>query len=55
MTSFPKRGTIRDDLSPGLRVVGFERNSVIAITVTEKVETILRVFYGSRDVDGLMK
>ncbi len=55
MTSFPKRGTIRDDLSPGLRVVGFECNSVIAITVTEKVETILRVFYGSRDVDGLMK
>ncbi len=55
MTSFPTRGTIRDDLSPGLRVVGFERNSVIAITVTEKVVTILRVFNGGRDVDGLMK
>jgi toxin ParE1/3/4 len=32
LTDFPERGTMRDDLWPGLRTVGFERRATIAFT-----------------------
>ena len=44
-----ERGTLRDDIRPGLRVVGFERRIVAAFTVTDDEVTILRLFYGGRD------
>lgn len=44
-----ERGHRRDDIRPGLRIVGFERRVTIAFTVTESQVTILRLFYGGRD------
>lgn len=44
-----ERGHARDDIRPGLRVVGFERRIAIAFTVSETRVTILRLFYGGRD------
>lgn len=41
-----ERGQRRDDLRPGLRVVGFERR--IAITVSSTEVTIPRFYYGGR-------
>ena len=49
---FPERGTRRDDLRPGLRVIGFERRAVIALQVAETTVTILRILYGGRDLDA---
>ena len=46
---FPERGTRRDDLEPGLRIVGFERRVTIAFHVSETAVTIDRIFYGGRD------
>ncbi|MDP1873334.1 type II toxin-antitoxin system RelE/ParE family toxin [Phenylobacterium sp.] len=43
-----ERGTRRDDIRPGLRMIGFERRVTIAFVVGEQV-TILRVFYAGRD------
>lgn len=42
-----ERGTHRDDVRPGLRVIGFERRVAIAFIVesSERV-VILRLFYG---------
>lgn len=40
-----ERGTRRDDIRPGLRIVGFERRVTVAFTVTETKVTILRLFY----------
>lgn len=37
--------------APGLRVLGFERRAVIAVSVAADVVTILRVLYGGRDID----
>ncbi len=51
LTIFPERGTRRDDLRPGMRLLAFERTAIIAIAVDEKAVTILRVLYGGRDVD----
>ncbi len=50
---FPERGTRRDDLFPGLRVVGFERRVTIAFHVGADTVTFLRILYGGRDIDAL--
>ncbi len=44
-----ERGQRRDDIRPGLRILGFERRLTIAITVETEEVTILRVFYGGAD------
>ena len=48
--TFPKRGTRRDDLRPGLRTVGFRRRVTIAFTVEEQTVAIIGVFYGGQEV-----
>jgi toxin ParE1/3/4 len=50
--TLPERGILRDDLRPGLRVIGFERRITIAFHVTAKTVTIDRLFYGGRDWEG---
>lgn len=48
------RGHHRNDIRPGLRIVGFERRVTIAFCVDESAVTILRVFYGGRDWEPLV-
>ena len=50
---FPERGTRRDDLFPGLRIVGFERRATLALLVDGDTVTFLRVLYGGRDIGVL--
>lgn len=49
--TFPERGTRRDDIRPGLRLVGFHRRATIAFTVSGDTVTIIRMFYAGQDVD----
>ncbi len=49
------RGHRRDDIRPGLRVVGFERRVTVAFQVTEARVTILRVFYGGRNWESTLE
>ncbi len=51
LESFPKRGTPRDDVRPGLRVAGFERRVSIAFQVGSETVTILRILYAGRDLE----
>lgn len=44
-----ERGHRRDDLRPGLRILGFERRLTIAFTVDADAVTVLRIFYRGRD------
>jgi toxin ParE1/3/4 len=46
---FPERGRWRDDVRPGLRIIGFERRVTIAFHVTRERVTIDRVFYGGQN------
>lgn len=48
---FPQRGLSRDDLLPGLRLVGFERRVSIAFHLDRDRVTFDRILYGGRDVD----
>ncbi|UYN94767.1 MAG: type II toxin-antitoxin system RelE/ParE family toxin [Enhydrobacter sp.] len=44
-----ERGRLREDLRPGLRIIGFERRVAIAFTVSDDEVLILRVYYGGRN------
>ncbi len=44
-----ERGTLRSDIRPGLRVIGFERRLAIAFTVEAERVIILRIFSGGRN------
>ena len=44
-----ERGRRRDDLRPGLRIVGFERRVAIAFVVSDSEVTILRLYYGGQN------
>lgn len=49
-----ERGSRRDDIRPGLRVIGFERRVTIAFTVELHQVVILRVFYGGANWEDEM-
>jgi toxin ParE1/3/4 len=51
MTPFPQRGTLRNDIRPGLRTLGFERRVTIAFTVRGDEVIILRILYAGRSLD----
>lgn len=55
LTHAAERGTRRDDLRPGLRVIGFERRVSIAFSVHDERVTILRIFYGGRNWEEIMR
>ncbi len=48
VAEFPERGTMRDDLYPNIRIMGFERRASIAFLVNETTVRIVRIFYGGR-------
>jgi toxin ParE1/3/4 len=52
MAIFPERGTRRDDIWQGLRLVGFERKATIAIEVKADQVRIARIFGRGQDVEG---
>jgi toxin ParE1/3/4 len=54
LATFPERGTQRDDLRLGLRILGIERRALIAFRVTQDTVTILRLLYGGRDLGAAL-
>jgi toxin ParE1/3/4 len=51
LQALPERGSRRDDLRPGLRVMGFEHRALIAFHVTTGCVAILRILYGGRSIE----
>ncbi len=49
------RGRARDDILPGLRIVGFERRVTVAFLVRDEDVVILRLFYGGRDWESQLR
>jgi len=52
---FPHRGHRREDLRPGLRVMGFERRASIAFQVLRTEVVIVRIFFGGRDYESILR
>jgi len=55
LSVFPDRAITRDDLHPGLRVLGFERRAVIAFQITADAVIILRILYGGRRLETVFR
>lgn len=55
LSEFPKQGTPRDDLRPGLRTMSWRRRVTIAFVVEERDVAVIGVFYGGRDFDALLR
>ena len=53
--TFPERGTRRDDLRPGLRVVGFARKVTVAFHINDDMVTIDSVLYGGRNLSTALR
>ncbi len=53
LSTFPERGTKRDDIRPGLRTTSFARRVMIAYAVDGDADTvaILGVYYGGQDFE----
>jgi len=51
LQTLPERGSRRDDLRPGLRVMGFERRVLIAFRVRTDSVAILRILYAGRSLE----
>jgi len=51
----PERGNRRDDIKPGLRVIGFERRAAIAFRIVGNEVVIVRIFYGGRDYERILR
>ena len=52
LQDFPERGTLRGDIRPGLRIIGFERRVVIAFHVEPAIVVINRILYGGRQIES---
>lgn len=49
LSTFPNRGLMRDDLAPGLRLIGFRKRVTITFVVVDDQVDILGIFYGGQD------
>lgn len=52
LRNFPRRGTKRDDIRPGLRITSFRKRVVIAFNVEAEQVNIIGVFYGGQDYEA---
>jgi plasmid stabilization system protein ParE len=50
--TFPNRGMRRDDLRPGIRLVGYRYKATIAFDIDRETVTILRIYHRGRNIDA---
>ncbi|WP_297462628.1 type II toxin-antitoxin system RelE/ParE family toxin [Ferrovum sp.] len=55
LCNFPHRGTMRDDVRPGLRITNYRKRAVIAFCVDSEQVSIIGVFYGGQDYETILQ
>jgi toxin ParE1/3/4 len=55
LLDFPERGTRRNDLRSGIRIVGLERRVSVAFAVMEDRIEVARILYGGRDIESALR
>jgi len=48
--TFPERGTRHENISPGLRTVGYRHKATVAFRIKDDTVTIMRIFHGGREI-----
>ena len=51
----PHRGTLRNDIRPGIRVTNYKKRAMIAYAVIADQVSILGVFYGGQDYETILE
>lgn len=54
LCTFPLRGSMRDDIRPGLRITHYKKRAVIAFDVGIDQVSIIGVFYGGQDYETVL-
>lgn len=54
LSAFPLRGTLRNDIRPGLRITNYRKRTVIAFAVDAKQVSILGIYYGGQDFESAL-
>jgi plasmid stabilization system protein ParE len=52
---FPHRGTRRDNIRPGLRVISFRRRTVVIFQVDEDIVSIIGIFHGGQNYEAMFE
>ena len=55
LQTFPHRGTMRNDVRPGLRITNYKKRAVIAFDVDAEQVSIIGVFYGGQDYETTLQ
>ncbi len=55
LSSFPVRGTRRDDVRPGLRITSYRKRVVIAFAVDADQVQIIGIFYGGQNYEAILQ
>jgi toxin ParE1/3/4 len=55
LKTFPERGTRRDAIKKGTRIIGFEKRVAIVYSVGKRKITVARVLYGGRHLKRAVK
>lgn len=55
LSSFPYRGTMRDDIREGLRITHYKGRAVIAFCVDDEQVSIIGVFYGGQNYEAILQ
>jgi toxin ParE1/3/4 len=55
LETMPERGTRRDDIRPGLRMMGFERRATIVFQVLKAEVVIVRIFHRGQDYERALR
>ena len=54
LSAFPLRGTLRNDIRPGLRITNYRKRTVIAFAVDAKQVSILGIYFGGQDFESAL-
>lgn len=55
LRTFPQRGTMRDDVRPGLRITHYRKRTVIAFDVDAGLVSSIGVFYGGQGYETMLQ
>jgi len=55
LNTFPMRGTMRDEIRPGLRITNFRKRTIIAFSVDADTVSIIGVFYGGQNYEVMLR
>lgn len=55
LSTFPHRGSRRDEIRPDLRITNYKRRTVIAFEVGEDFVSIIGIFHGGQDYETILQ